>query len=254
MCPVAPVIGFSHILFESEYHYVLMADNKKSVLLYCDIIFTVEELDDVDAGLLFKHYLRYINDKNPEPPSKLIKIVFEPIKQNLKRDLIKWEAEIKQRSDAGRKGMEKRWHNNDNSVITKDNTVINPITNITDNVKVTVKVKDTVKDTVIKEKGIPSFFDFENYVISKVETNDYLKIKTDLKFKYDAWVENGWRDGYNKQITKWKSKILQTLPHLIKNNQNGSAKSNSGTKEKIAGVDAESLRTLIEGRCLGEND
>lgn len=80
-----------------------MAKDKKSVLLYCDIIHTVEELDDVDAGLLFKHYLRYINDQNPEPPSKLIKIVFEPIKQNLKRDLKKWESKQEKFSQAGTK-------------------------------------------------------------------------------------------------------------------------------------------------------
>jgi hypothetical protein len=119
-----------------------MAENKKSVLLYCDIIHTVEELDDVDAGLLFKHYLRYINDQDPEPPSKLIKIVFEPIKQTLKRDLKKWKSEIKQRSDAGKKGMFNRWHNKDKTVITNNNNVINPITKITDS------VKDIVKDKV----------------------------------------------------------------------------------------------------------
>lgn len=82
-----------------------MASNKKSVLLYCDIIHTVEELSDVDAGKLFKHYLRYINDKNPDPPSKLIKIVFEPIKQGLKRDLKKWEKT----SEKNSANAKKRW-------------------------------------------------------------------------------------------------------------------------------------------------
>ena len=68
-----------------------MAENKKSVLLYCDIIHTVKELTDEEAGVLFKHYLEYINDLNPTPKNKLIQVVFEPIKQNLKRDLKKWE-------------------------------------------------------------------------------------------------------------------------------------------------------------------
>lgn len=82
-----------------------MAEGKKSALIYCDIIHTVEELDDVDAGLLFKHFLRYVNDLNPEPPSKLIKIVFEPIKQSLKRDLKKWQAI----SNKNRDNANKRW-------------------------------------------------------------------------------------------------------------------------------------------------
>jgi len=58
-----------------------MAENKKSVLLYCDIIHTVEELTDQEAGVLFKHYLRYVNDQNPTPPDRITAIAFEPIKQ-----------------------------------------------------------------------------------------------------------------------------------------------------------------------------
>ena len=81
-----------------------MAKDKKSVLLYCDIIHTVEELDDAEAGRLFKHYLRYINDHNPEPPDKLTKIVFEPIKQTLKRDLRKYESFIEKQSLNGKRG------------------------------------------------------------------------------------------------------------------------------------------------------
>jgi hypothetical protein len=85
-----------------------MADGKKSVILYCDIIHTFEALDDLEAGRLIKHYLRYINDLNPEPPDKITKIVFEPIKQQLKRDLVKWEGIRHHRSDAGKASAEKR--------------------------------------------------------------------------------------------------------------------------------------------------
>ena len=60
-----------------------MAENKKSVLLYCDIIHTVKELEDDEAGRLFKHYLEYINDLNPDAPDKLTKLLFEPIKHLL---------------------------------------------------------------------------------------------------------------------------------------------------------------------------
>lgn len=79
-----------------------MAENKKSVLLYCDIIHTVKELTDQEAGRLFKHYLAYINDLNPTPLDKLTQIVFEPIKQNLKRDLKKWNEISDKRSESGR--------------------------------------------------------------------------------------------------------------------------------------------------------
>ena len=67
-----------------------MAENKKSFILYCDIIHTIEKLDDVDAGKLFKHVLRYVNDMNPETDHLITQIAFEPIKQQLKRDLVKY--------------------------------------------------------------------------------------------------------------------------------------------------------------------
>lgn len=87
-----------------------MAEGKKSVLLYCDILHTVEQLDDDTAGKLFKHYLRYINDLSPETDNVLVKIAFEPIKQNLKRDLVKWETKQQEKSINGRMGNLKRYN------------------------------------------------------------------------------------------------------------------------------------------------
>ena len=68
-----------------------MAKEKNSFLLYCDIIHTIEKLSDDDAGQLLKHILRYVNDETPETDNKIVEVVFEPIKQSLKRDLVKYE-------------------------------------------------------------------------------------------------------------------------------------------------------------------
>jgi len=81
-----------------------MADNKKSVILYCDVIHTFEVLEDDEAGRLIKHFLRYVNDLNPVAPDKLTQIAFEPIKQQLKRDLIKWEDKKDIKSISGHLG------------------------------------------------------------------------------------------------------------------------------------------------------
>lgn len=82
-----------------------MADNKKSFLLYCDLIYTIEKLTDEQAGKLLKHTLRYVNDLNPTPEDILTEVVFEPIKQSLKRDLLKYEEiRIKNKESA-----DKRW-------------------------------------------------------------------------------------------------------------------------------------------------
>ena len=81
-----------------------MAENKKSFILYADQIHTAEELTDEEAGRLYKHLLRYVNDMNPEPPDRITKIAFEPIKQQLKRDLRKYELIKTKRSEAGKMG------------------------------------------------------------------------------------------------------------------------------------------------------
>ncbi len=117
-----------------------MAENKKSFLLYCDLIHTVQKLNDDQAGKLFKHVLEYVNDLNPETDDVLLQVCFEPIKQNLKRDLKTYEKMCKKRSDAGKKGMAKRWKKDN-----KDNKCYKPITKITDSVSVSVSDKDIYK-------------------------------------------------------------------------------------------------------------
>jgi len=87
-----------------------MAENKKSFLMYCDFISTVEKLSDENAGKLMKHLFRYVNDQNPEPESDLIDIVFESIKTRLKRDLKEWEVKKNHKSESGVIGNLKRWN------------------------------------------------------------------------------------------------------------------------------------------------
>lgn len=72
-----------------------MANWKKGFMLYSDLIHTLERLTDAQAWQLFKHILRYVNDENPEVNDILLEVAFEPIKQTLKRDLVKWEERAK---------------------------------------------------------------------------------------------------------------------------------------------------------------
>ena len=81
-----------------------MAENKKSFLLYCDIQHTVKKLSNEQAGELFKHILSYVNDENPTTENVIIDLVFEPIKQALKRDLRRYESICQRNSDNGKKG------------------------------------------------------------------------------------------------------------------------------------------------------
>jgi len=65
-------------------------------------------------------------------------------------------------------------------------------------------------EDVNNNKGIPTFEEFKSYALEKKP-----KINLEhLRNKYDAWVVNGWKDGNDKDIKNWKSKLLQTLPHM----------------------------------------
>ena len=81
-----------------------MAENKKSFLLYCDLIHTVSKMPDDKAGQLLKHVLEYVNDLNPQTNDLIIQLTFEPIKQQLKRDLLKYKAISEERSEIGKLG------------------------------------------------------------------------------------------------------------------------------------------------------
>tara|TARA_R100001440_G_scaffold23689_1_gene38603 strand:+ start:22464 stop:23084 length:621 start_codon:yes stop_codon:yes gene_type:complete len=76
-----------------------MAKDKKSFILYCDYIHTFSELPDEFAGKLIKHIFEYVNDKNPQSDDWILKSAFNPIKQQLKRDLKKYEK-IQERNRA----------------------------------------------------------------------------------------------------------------------------------------------------------
>ncbi len=195
-----------------------MATDKKSVLLYCDIITTVEKLSNENAGLLLKHYLRYINDLNPDPPNDIVDLVFEPIKQNLKRDLKSWEAKCLKNSD----NAKIRWDKENASECER----IKPNAKNAD--------KDTVTD-IVKEKVI-----VKDINIRKEEFKASVKVflsetfpKDLLQSFFNYWTEineGGKKMRFEmqkvfeikKRLTTWKS-------NEIKFSKNGKGKTNSAT-------------------------
>jgi uncharacterized phage protein (TIGR02220 family) len=137
-----------------------MAENKKSFILYCDLIHQVEGLTDDEAGKLLKHLLRYVNDQNPCAEDRLTAIVFEPIKQQLKRDLIKWEGKSDVRSETGRLGgiksgetrrkqKEANEANEANASKTKQKEANEPV-----NVTVNDNVNDKYKSFIVWFNGV----------------------------------------------------------------------------------------------------
>jgi len=121
-----------------------MAENKKSFVLYTDTFGLIKQLPDDVAGRLLKHIYSYVNDENPITDELLLNIAFEPIKAQLKRDLVKWETQLKQRSEAGKKSAEQRALTKSNERSISFNEIQR---NPTDNVS--VSVNDNVITTEI---------------------------------------------------------------------------------------------------------
>ena len=61
-----------------------------------------------------------------------------------------------------------------------------------------------------EKKNIPDFSDFLAYAIKERPMVDKDKVQA----KYDTWVSNGWKDGYDNNILNWKTKLKNTLPHI----------------------------------------
>lgn len=91
-------------------HRLRMAENKRSFLLYADMIYTVEKMPKNKQGDLLMTILRYVNDQNLEVEDLVVSLVWEPIKQQLKRDLRKWDHSLKDKKTNGQLGNLKRWH------------------------------------------------------------------------------------------------------------------------------------------------
>jgi len=106
-----------------------MAKDKKSFLLYCDLIHTVKKMPKEMAGELFLHILQYVNDENPTSENLMIELTFEPIKHQLKRDLVKYEAIRLKNVENARK----RWDKKDANECERIPSVTKNADNDTDN-------------------------------------------------------------------------------------------------------------------------
>ena len=81
-----------------------MAEGKKGFILYADQKELFDQLPDDKAGTLIKHIFKYVNDENPQSDDLIINLAFTPIKQQLKRDLKKYESRATRSRENGKLG------------------------------------------------------------------------------------------------------------------------------------------------------
>lgn len=225
-----------------------MAENKKSFILYADLIHTVRKMPKDKAGDLFLTILSYVNDENPIVEDMVVDLVFEPIKRQMKRDLEKYEITKDKKSNSGVIGNLKRWHidlyeklnNNEITLeeakfIAESRKISHTDTSPSDTIAL-IAVNDTVNviDTVTvtdngKEETISSAEEIKKNKISAKEIEEQFPITTaENKTKQPAVKKQ------KKEITLENSSLYQNCIEeynkfcLIRNNLGAKIDSRSG--------------------------
>ena len=222
-----------------------MAENKKSFLLYCDLINTVKKLPPEKQGELFMTILEYVNDLNPEITDLSVDLVFEPVKLQLKRDLTKYEDIKDKKSISGREGNLKRWHLDvyniymsteltleDAEDMAKNRKTSQPdklqsqnIANIAVTDTVTVTDNDIDNVSVSKEKFTPKQFlswfnDSRTKLLEKPSNSNYLSSidKTHLEILTSRYEGKDFGKAlHNLCNDKWANESSQIIPkHFLK--------------------------------------
>lgn len=206
-----------------------MAQGKKSVLLYCDLIYTIEKMDNETAGQFFKHYLRYINDQNPKTDNIVVDLTFEGVKQNLKRDLKKWELRAENSRKNGVKGGRPRKNpEKPNGLIENPEKPKKPVTvnvTVTDTVNVKKNISNREADFL---KSLQPFLDAygkdllnEFYLYWTEKKPKGRKMKFEMQKTFDV----------SRRLARWKNNDYN-------NNKNLKAENNEKLKNITAGIRA----------------
>ncbi len=172
---------------------------KNSFILYYDQKEVIDELDDEQAGKLFKAIYEYNVNKKITLKGAL-KLVFIPFKTSFDRNDDKWDDIKEKRSNAGKnhtgnqytrqkemEQMEQVSQNGTNGTVSVSDSVS---VNVSDSVSVSVNNIPDTHDTIFEF----SCFTFENY-----EKND---LKKSCKKFFNYYNEKKW-----KGVNDWQEKL-----------------------------------------------
>lgn len=121
-------------------------DDKKSFVAYLSWFDALEEYSDAEVGQLMRALARYAKTgEKPEFSDRGMRVNWKFMCSDVKRASEKWDETRKKRSNAGKRGMAKRWgKSEDITKITNDNNANDDITKITVDVDVNGDVNGDV--------------------------------------------------------------------------------------------------------------
>jgi hypothetical protein len=216
-----------------------MAKDKKSFILYADILKSIEHFTNEEKGILFTHLLEYVNDKNPVLEDRLILTAWKPIELQLKRDLVKYEEVREKRSIAGKNSAKIRNVNtseqnltNPTSVESVQQNTTNPTDNVNDNVNDNVINKKINKNkiTIWLDKNCPTVQKMKEpitYEQAEKLLNDFPTDK-EKAILADTFLA---MENHSQLLKKYKSANL-TVRNWVKNRFDSEPKTQLGKADK----------------------
>ncbi len=214
-----------------------MAENKKSFLLYCDIIHTINKLSDEQSGKLFKHILAYVNDQHPETNDVIIDLVFEPIKQGLKRDLQRYLSICERNKKNGENGgRPKKKPKKPSRLINNPenpNEPRKPDSDIDSDIDINIIYNDFYDSEILVSNSDSKYIFFVKFIFGENETHEklsgLLSIPNQLTFEqFNKLLEKAKTNGMklmdivtkienDKKYWKGKKSLYLTMNNWIEN-------------------------------------
>ena len=195
--------------------------------------------------------MAYVNDDNPTTDDLLLEVAFEPIKQQFKRDLNKWEAIKEKRSEAGKLGgrPKKQTKAKKANGFLEKQTKAKKAVNVNVNVNDSVSVNDNVinKEKSIKKEKLIYPFDTESF---KNSIEIWKQYKQDQhRFKFKTLLSE---QAFLKQISKdfnSELEVTEAIEYSMAQGYKGIFKpnkpQNNGSKNKEVHYNEELKRKLI---------
>lgn len=192
--------------------------HKKSFILMRDLLSTVDLMTDEEAGQLLKSIVNHVDGK-PVQLSRELTFAFTPIKNQLDRDMEKYDNFVKKQKVNGAKGGRPK-KNPNNPSLSKEtqNSQANPNNLVTDTVTVNATVNgngiETANDNKKERKkrfAPPSINQIKEYISEKCYS-----VNPDTFFNH--YESNGWKVGKNPMrswkaaLANWNSKDAKSKP------------------------------------------
>ena len=195
-----------------------MADNKKNFIVYTSWRTWLDVMTTEQKGEWLDWVMAYCNDEEPELPTEpVVKMGCSIARENLKRDLVKYEAKVESIKQARERKLQASNNTNQDSNLLKSSSNQDEINmksssnqvdfnsvNVNDNVNVNVNVKDNVinlkENLTVKEKVV----DGKPLTPYQKAINDFVTMRNKIK----------------KPLTEQaKTRLMNKLEELSKGNE-----------------------------------